>query len=80
MKETDRRSFLKIAGSSLGIGVLYSAYPTAALAAEGKPRRAFGLWWRRGSADNKNSLIGRLEAVRECVGNRVAQHVFVFRA
>src|SRR5579885_2415125 len=29
MKETDRRSFLKIAGSSLGIGVLYSAYPAA---------------------------------------------------
>ena len=29
MKQTDRRSFLKIAGSSLGIGVLYSAYPAA---------------------------------------------------
>lgn len=29
MKGTDRRSFLKIAGSSLGIGVLYSAYPAA---------------------------------------------------
>jgi len=29
MKNTDRRSFLKIAGSSLGIGVLYSAYPAA---------------------------------------------------
>lgn len=29
MKATDRRSFLKIAGSSLGIGVLYSAYPAA---------------------------------------------------
>lgn len=29
MKPTDRRSFLKIAGSSLGIGVLYSAYPAA---------------------------------------------------
>ena len=27
MKETDRRSFLKIVGSLLGIGVLYSAYP-----------------------------------------------------
>lgn len=30
MKSTDRRSFLKIAGTSLGIGVLYSAYPAAA--------------------------------------------------
>ena len=29
MKQTDRRSFLKIAGTSLGIGVLYSAYPAA---------------------------------------------------
>ena len=29
MKAPDRRSFLKIAGSSLGIGVLYSAYPAA---------------------------------------------------
>jgi len=29
MKPPDRRSFLKIAGTSLGIGVLYSAYPTA---------------------------------------------------
>jgi 3',5'-cyclic AMP phosphodiesterase CpdA len=29
MKQHDRRSFLKIAGSSLGIGVLYSAYPAA---------------------------------------------------
>lgn len=29
MKESDRRSFLKIAGTSLGIGVLYSAYPAA---------------------------------------------------
>jgi hypothetical protein len=28
MKAPDRRSFLKIAGTSLGIGVLYSAYPT----------------------------------------------------
>ena len=34
MKATDRRSFLKIAGSSLGIGVLYSAYPAAARAGE----------------------------------------------
>lgn len=29
MNPTNRRSFLKIAGSSLGIGVLYSAYPAA---------------------------------------------------
>jgi len=29
MKHPDRRSFLKIAGISLGIGVLYSAYPAA---------------------------------------------------
>src|SRR5437660_11980360 len=29
MKPPDRRTFLKIAGSSLGIGVLYSAYPAA---------------------------------------------------
>jgi len=34
MKQTDRRSFLKIAGSSLGIGVLYSAYPAAMKAGE----------------------------------------------
>src|SRR5713101_6472035 len=30
MKDVDRRSFLKIAGTSLGIGVLYSALPKAA--------------------------------------------------
>ncbi len=29
MKHSDRRSFLKFAASSLGIGVLYSAYPAA---------------------------------------------------
>ena len=29
MKPSDRRSFLKITGASLGIGVLYSAYPAA---------------------------------------------------
>src|SRR4051812_21472388 len=34
MKQTDRRSFLKIAGTSLGIGVLYSAYPAAATSGE----------------------------------------------
>ena len=31
MKLHDRRSFLKFAASSIGIGVLYSAYPAAAL-------------------------------------------------
>lgn len=30
MKQHNRRSFLKIAGASLGVGVLYSAYPAAA--------------------------------------------------
>ena len=30
MNRTDCRSFLKIAGWSLGIGVLYSAYPLRA--------------------------------------------------
>jgi predicted MPP superfamily phosphohydrolase len=34
MKQPDRRSFLKIAGTSLGIGVLYSAYPAAATSGE----------------------------------------------
>ncbi|HVN21786.1 MAG TPA: metallophosphoesterase [Dongiaceae bacterium] len=34
MKATDRRSFLKIAGTSLGIGVLYSSYPSALHAGE----------------------------------------------
>jgi hypothetical protein len=34
MKQTDRRSFLKIAGASLGVGVLYSAYPAARAAGE----------------------------------------------
>ena len=29
MNQSDRRSFLKIAGASLGVGVLYSAYPAA---------------------------------------------------
>jgi len=29
MSQPDRRSFLKIAGTSLGVGVLYSAYPAA---------------------------------------------------
>jgi 3',5'-cyclic AMP phosphodiesterase CpdA len=44
MKQTDRRSFLKIAGSSLGIGVLYSAYPSAL---------------RAGEADGLFSALGR---------------------
>src|SRR5271166_2848513 len=30
MKPLDRRSFMKFAGTSLGIGVLYSAFPAAA--------------------------------------------------
>ena len=34
MKQPDRRSFLKIAGTSLGIGVLYSAYPSATASGE----------------------------------------------
>lgn len=34
MKRPDRRSFLKITGASLGIGVLYSAYPAARSAGE----------------------------------------------
>ena len=34
MKQTDRRSFLKIAASSVGIGVLHSAYPPALSAGE----------------------------------------------
>jgi len=33
-KPFDRRSFLKIAGSSLGIGVLYSAFPSATASGE----------------------------------------------
>jgi hypothetical protein len=34
MKQTDRRSFLRIAASSVGIGVLYSACPAALSAGE----------------------------------------------
>jgi hypothetical protein len=34
MKQTDRRSFLKIAASSVGIGVLYSAHPATLSAGE----------------------------------------------
>jgi len=33
-KDFDRRSFMKIAGTSLGIGVLYSAFPAAAAGGE----------------------------------------------
>ena len=29
MNQSNRRSFFKIAGASLGVGVLYSAYPAA---------------------------------------------------
>jgi len=36
VKATDRRQFLKIAGSSLGIGVLYSAYPATRARGEGE--------------------------------------------
>ena len=34
MKELDRRSFMKIAGTTLGIGVLYTAVPAAAAGGE----------------------------------------------
>src|SRR5436853_7497327 len=40
MKEVDRRRFMKIAGSSLGIGVLYSAMPSAR--AKGEAGAFFG--------------------------------------
>jgi hypothetical protein len=36
MKQPDRRSFLKIAASSVGIGVLYSAYPAALAQVKGE--------------------------------------------
>jgi 3',5'-cyclic AMP phosphodiesterase CpdA len=49
MNPTDRRSFLKIAGSSLGIGVLYSAYPAASAT---------------GEAGNLFSLLGRANGER----------------
>jgi 3',5'-cyclic AMP phosphodiesterase CpdA len=44
MNRPDRRAFLKIAGSSLGIGVLYSAYPASLKA---------------GAADNLFSELGK---------------------
>jgi len=45
-RSTDRRSFLKIAGTSLGIGVLYSAMPAAA-AVRGEPAELFNLWGKK---------------------------------
>ena len=48
MQRPDRRSFLKIAGSSLGIGVLYSAYPAALSAGE-----ADGLFSALGQANGE---------------------------
>ena len=42
----DRRSFLKIAGTSLGIGVLYSAMPAAA-AVRGEAAEMFNLWGKK---------------------------------
>ena len=44
MKSTDRRSFLKFAASSLGIGVLYSAYPAPIHAAGSNLKEANGLF------------------------------------
>ena len=44
MKSTDRRSFLKFAASSLGIGVLYSAYPASVHAAASSSKEADGLF------------------------------------
>lgn len=47
MKRThDRRSFLKIAGPSLGIGVLYSAMPAAA-AIRGEAAEMFNFWGKK---------------------------------
>ncbi len=47
MKPTqDRRSFLKIAGASLGIGVLYSAMPAAA-AVRGEAAEMFNFWGKQ---------------------------------
>ncbi|MBZ5600169.1 MAG: metallophosphoesterase [Acidobacteriia bacterium] len=45
MKDVDRRSFLKIAGTSLGIGVLYSAMPAAA--ASGEVGAMFDAWGKK---------------------------------
>jgi len=48
MNRTDRRAFLKIAASSLGIGVLYSAHPAARSAGE-----AAGLFSGLGKANGE---------------------------
>lgn len=48
MTSSNRRSFLKIAGSSIGIGVLYSAYPAALESAE-----AAGLFSALGEANGE---------------------------
>lgn len=48
MNPSNRRSFLKIAGSSLGVGVLYSAYPEALKAGE-----AAGLFSGLGEANGE---------------------------
>jgi 3',5'-cyclic AMP phosphodiesterase CpdA len=45
MKDVNRRSFMKIAGTSLGIGVLYSAFPAAA--ANGEPGDFFSLMGKK---------------------------------
>ena len=42
MKPVNRRSFMKITGSTLGIGVLYSALPTVATGEAGEMMRWLG--------------------------------------
>lgn len=42
MKPVNRRSFMKITGSTLGIGVLYSALPTVAAGEAGEMMRWLG--------------------------------------
>ncbi|HZQ68943.1 MAG TPA: metallophosphoesterase [Terriglobales bacterium] len=41
MNDIDRRSFLKISGAALGVGVLYSAVPAVAASAEGRQVLSF---------------------------------------
>jgi hypothetical protein len=76
MKQTDRRSFLKIAGSSLGIGVLYSAYPAALSAGEAgglfcSPVRSHcrsRMWsLRRGSSEASTEF-------NKCFGSRRSEY------
>ena len=57
MNDVDRRSFLRISGAALGIGVLYSAVPTVVSAEErdvmrflGKRNGAYGLLAREYAA------------------------------